>query len=542
MKRKYLLISVLALLFLALSAILFTVTAETKEYKIPDIISFQTESDDFQTGGSILMKNLKKYRIVYDKNFTEEELALVYELGDVIRENTGISLKICSTAEGKWEDTYTVSKHELLLGFTYRPEYEYLREQTWSGAASCTVIGKKLVLVIGDRADTAQILNRFIGLIENNCKTNSEFFFSDSDAFIDTGAAPIPSLSLNGLPITDYTIVNPVEKDSHYYQDSAFLAKVLRQRIGELCGYLLPVQDAEDGQAATVGILRIGVEPTFDSLLNDITGPSAETAFWNLTAEGNVVCITGTASNCTAKALDTFTTRLTHVASTEDFAVQINAEEPVPMETDITLMRIDMMGQWPSSTILREDVLRECPDILVLENAEDSVGYSGLGDFDGYYTRKNFGGHCDVWFCSERFYVMDEGDIRLPENADWDSTLRSHYVVLQDQMTLEEVVVFTSDVTENTLEEFEKTVQYLRFPERDMICLGNKIPEDAAVLFADASDRNGDSVIQTLVTDGLRIAACEDCTDEIISHQIDSSILWHGIGEAHILRLEYVND
>lgn len=542
MKRKYLIISVLTLLFLTLSAILLVVTAETKEYKLPDMVSFQTEYGDFQTGGSIRMEDLEKYRIVYDKNFTEEELTLVYELGDVIRENTGISLKICSTAEGKREDTYTVSKHELLLGFTYRPEYEYLREQTWSGAASCTMIGKKLVLAIGGRADTVQILNRFIGLIENNCKTNSEFFFSDSDAFIDTGAAPIPSLSLNGLPITDYTIVNPVKKDSHYYQDSAFLSKVLRQRIGELCGYLLPVQNAEDGKVTTAGILRIGVEPTFDSLLNDIVNPSAETAFWNLTAEGNVVCITGTASNCTAKALNTFITRLTPAAPTEAFAVQIDAEEPVPMETDITLMRIDMMGQWPSSTILQEDVLRECPDIFVLENAEDSVGYSVLGDFDGYYTRKNFGVHCDVWFCSERFYVMDEGDIRLPENADWDSTLRSHYVVLQDQMTLEEVVVFTSDVTENTLEEFEKTVQYLCFPERDMICLGNEIPEDAAVLFADASARNGDSVIQTLVTDGLRIAAYADYTEEMRSHHQNNTIFWHDLGEAHILRLEYVND
>ena len=542
MKRKYLIISVLALLFLTLSAILLVVTAETKEYKLPDMVSFQIEYGDFQTGGSIRMEDLEKYRIVYDKNFTEEELTLVYELGDVIHENTGISLKICSTAEGKREDTYTVAKHEILLGHTYRPEYFYLREQTWSGAASCTMIGKKLVLAIGDRADTIQVLNRFIDLIENNCKTNSEFFFSDSDAFIDTGAAPIPSLSLNGLPITDYTIVNPLKKDSHYYQDSAFLAKVLRQRIGELCGYLLPVQNAEDGKVTTAGILRIGVEPTFDSLLNDIANPSAETAFWNLTAEGNVVCITGTASNCTAKALDIFITRLTPATPAETFAVQINAEEPVPMETDITLMRIDMMGQWPSSTILREDVLRECPDIFVLENAEDSVGYSVLGDFDGYYTRQNFGGHCDVWFCSERFYVMDEGDIRLPENADLDSTLYSHYVVLQDQMTLEEVVIFTSDVTENTLEEFEKIVQYLCFPERDMIYLGNKIPADGEAFFADTSGGNGDSVFQTLVTDGLRIAACENCTDDIISHQIDSSIRWYDRGEAHILRLEYMNN
>ena len=361
--KKRIIPALVILLILGISAVLFCLSAETKEYSASDMITFLSEYDDFQTGGSIPMEDLKKYRIVYGNNFTEEELALIYELWDMIYEHTGISLNISSSAEGKREDTYTVSRHEILLGNTFRPEYHYLKEQTWSGAASCAMIGKKLVLAIGANADTVQILNRFIDVIENNCNNSSGFFFSGSDAFTDTGAAPVPALSLNGLPITDYTIVNPVEKDSHYYQDSAFLAGVLRQRIGELCGYLLPVQDAEDGEPQSAGTIRIGVEPTFDSLLNDLVNPSAETAFWNLTAEGNTVRITGTASNGTSIALDAFITALTPASPAETFEARIEASEPVSTETDITLMRIDMMKQWPSSTILEEDVIRECPDI-----------------------------------------------------------------------------------------------------------------------------------------------------------------------------------
>ena len=390
------------------------------------------------------------------------------------------------------------------------------------------------LIVLAVLGVSAILLCVFLRTKDNSQDTSSEL--------IQLENAPLSSLSLNGLPIAQYAIVNPVEEDSPYYQDSAFLAQVLRQRIGELCGWLLPIQDAKKEETTASGLIRISIEPTFDSLLNDLVSPSAETASWHLTAENNVIRITGTAANCTARALDAFISKLTPPSHTETFAAQIDPADPVSMDTDITLMRIDMMGQWPSHILLEEDVMRECPDIFVLENAEDSVGFTVIDEFDGYYTRQNMGISCDIWFCSDRFSVIDEGEIRLPENADLDATLHSHYVVLRDQMTYEELVVFTSDVSETTIEEFEKTVQYLCFPEKDVIYLGSSLPYEAAALFSDIPALEGETVIRTLVTDGLKITAYEDRTDELISHHKDSAPIWHDRGEAHTIRIEYAED
>lgn len=541
MHRKLLPILIPLLILAGILTAVFCFTAETREYSFTDLLSADNQTKNFQTGGSLRLDDLKKYRIIYDDSFTKEEIALVNALRDSILTKTGISLEIYNASTGKHEDTYTVAKHELLIGFTCRPESTFLTNQTWEGSASCTMIGKKLVLAIGEQADPVRILNRFADLIEKNCESDGEFFFKDSDAFVDTGSAPVRSLYLNDLPITEYAIVLPSDKNASLDDENRFLAETFRQELGDICGHLLPILSTEDTKDFA-GTIHISVAPTLDSLLNDVLSPTAETAFWQLYAEEVSIHATGTAPYCVVNAVNALLERLTPAEPADSYSVTVGNENPVPMSTDISLLRIDMMNQWPAITLLQEYVYEDFPDIFILENASDSLGFTFTSDFDGYYTCHPLDISCNVYFSTSRFQVVEEDEIKVPENGDPDNTLRAEYLILRDVMTWEEIVVFTSDVTDNTVDAFEDFLHFLEFPSRYLIYLGSAVPEEAEMLFTDASSPNNGTAPKTLIGGAWKIAGFEDCTNEIIAQQEDHAVIWYDRCGAHKVFLEYVKD
>ncbi len=542
MKRKYWFIIGLAAAVILITVVLLLFPSETKEYSIADLTEQYDTMEALSVGGTILKEDLRKYRIVCDDYFTEEEMALAEDLRDMIYEHTGVSLSIHNTFEGKRNGCYTIGKHELLLGYTNRPESLRLADQTWDGGASCSVIGEKLVLSLGTQMDRTEGLRRFLAVIENNLQSETKIFFADTDAYVDIGNAPVRSLLLNDLPITDYSIVIPVKSDSSYYKESAFLAEVFRQKLGDICGYLLPLQDLEDIQSTTPGIIYAGVQPSLDSMFNDILGDVAEAASWTMSAENTTVHATGTASYCAVQAIDALLRKLTPPAPADEYRVQIDSAEPVPTTTDISLLRVEMFDQWPAITLMEDYVYDEFPDLFVFEHASDSLGGTFEDNFAGYYTCHAIGYSRNVYYCSSRFSLVDEGEIRIPEDAETDAKLHVTYFVLKDLMNGEEITVFTSDVTKNSLDEFKDTVDYLSFADRKLVYLGNNVPDKAVTLFSDAVLRDADGVLDTMFYGEWKVSNWEDRTDDIIGQQEDNAVIWSGRCDAHMIYLEYADN
>ena len=475
--------------------------AENREYSISDFANMVENAEVPQPGGTISMQELEKYRIIYDADFTEEEAAKVYQLQNTIQNHTGITLEVHDDSYGITADTITISKHEILIGSVPRIEQYYLYDHTWDKGASCAVIGKKLALTFGEQADTLQILDRFIAVIEENCQMKKPYFFNhETDAFVDANAAIVQSLYLNDLPITEYTIVNASPKDSDWYESNAATMKLLQFRLREICGYELPVQDLED-DPQTAGILSVGVQPTLDSLLGGLFDPAEESAYWTLYAEGNNLSVTGTVPYSVVKAVDALILKLTPDEPTERYSVHIGKEEPVKTQTDFSLLRVNLSFLWQYGSDMMNDIYSVMPDIVSLEHGEEV----GIHDktFHECYTEIEISRFQAIYFCSSRFELIDEGNISLPDDASYEQSLRCEYWVLKDLMTWDEIVIFQSNVKEATFELFDKTQKHLSFPDKTMIYLGHDEPDPVNTLFAHAIKLGDNSPFVTHFTDGI---------------------------------------
>lgn len=518
--------------------LLIYLNVEDREYSIPELVEMFNKADVPQPGGIIPMQELEKYRIIYDSRFTEDEVTKVYQLQDVIQKHTGISLEVHNTDYGSTEDTVIISRHEILIGNVLRVESNYLNEHTWQKGASCAVIGRKLALTFGEQADTLQILDRFIAVIDENCKQEKSYLFNhETDAFVDTSAAMVQSLYLNDLPITEYTIVNSSSKDSNWYESSITTMKLFQYRLREICGYELPIQDSEDGTPPTVGVISIGVEQTLESIFNDLFRPAEESAYWTLYAEGNNVSVTGTDPYCAAQAVDVLISRLTPAAPTEYHSVQVGKENPVKMPINLSLLRVDFSSLWQFESDLMNDIYHVMPDIVILERGEEVSIYEDA--FNEYYTEVEISRFEAIYYCSSRFELVDQGEINIPDGASYEQTLHSDYWVLKDLMTWDEIVIYQSDVKDKTFELFEKAQQYLCFPNKHMIYLGYSEPDVVTQLFAHTVKLGEDNTLCTLLTDGILPSGIVDYSDEINDNRCVYEAADGNKCEAQLLQLQF---
>ena len=513
--RRTLAFVFLFLILMAVITLLWVFFGETREYRYETLLSQELDPKKQYTGGSIAMDDLDRYRIVHEWAMDEEGLDSLYAMRDRIAEKTGIFLEIYSTEEGKWKGTSTVARHEILIGLTYRKESQYLYDQTWEGGASCAMVGKKLVFTWGREADPAQALEYLTDLLLENCETGSEYFFEETDAYTDNRAAPVQSLSLNGLSISAYTIINGCEKDSSHYEASLCLAEYVRQQLGDICGYLLPVRDLDDKDLDLRGILYVCVQPTFDSLLNDLFEPAVNTAQWCLYGEEAFVNVTGTSSYCTARAVKQFLAELTPSAPLDSHEVWIEMADPVSLPADLSVLRIDMNGQYYYADGIQDVLGREYPDLYTITRTETPYFYGE----SGYYSLESIGTFGHIYYCTERFRLVEEDDIRFPIGAEWSDTLRGAYCVLEDLMTRKEIAIVEMDVTEDKLEAFEKTLQFVSYPEREVLFLRDIPSEAISSYFTAAVPETEETFIRTLISGSLQVVSAEEYSDVILEEQ-----------------------
>ena len=120
-----------------------------------------------------------------------------------------------------------------------------------------------------------------------------------------------------------------------------------------------------------------------------------------------------------------------------------------------------------------------------------------------------------IYYCSSRFELVNDGEINIPEEASYEQTLHCDYWTLKDLMTWDEIVIFESDVKDETVSLFEKTQQYLSFQDKYMIYLGYNEPDTITSRFAHTIRLGDDNKLCTLLTDGIYPADIIYYSDEI---------------------------
>ncbi|MBQ7929573.1 MAG: hypothetical protein IJ334_00935, partial [Clostridia bacterium] len=84
---------------LLLAAVLLLAGCSSSEfYTVEEMM--EMGSKEFQVGGTIKMKDLAKYRIVYPESADEAEIGLVHKFRDAVAEKTGVTLEVVSDMAG----------------------------------------------------------------------------------------------------------------------------------------------------------------------------------------------------------------------------------------------------------------------------------------------------------------------------------------------------------------------------------------------------------------------------------------------------------
>ena len=229
--------------------------------------------------------------------------------------------------------------------------------------------------------------------------------------------------------------------------------------------------------------------------------------------------------------------RLTPTTQTEYYSVQVGKENPVKAQTNVSLLRVNLSSLWQFGSDLMNDIYHVMPDIVILEHGDEIGIYDEM--FSKYYSEAEMSNFEAIYYCSSRFELVDKGEINIPDDAEYEQTLHSDYWVLKDLLTWDEIVLFQSDVKDETLELFEKTQQYLCFPDKYMIYLGNSKTNSVNTLFTHTVTLGDDSTLYTHLTDGMHPTEITDYSDEINENRSYYEAVEGNKCEAQLLCLEF---
>jgi len=307
-------------LLLAGLLLFLTGCSSTEFYTVEDMM--EMGSKEFKAGGTIKMKDLDKYRIVYPDSADEADLELVHKFRDAVVEKTGVTLEVVSDMAGDTEEGIEMWKYEIVLGGCWRPEIDALLADYCAGAEGWNVIGKRLYIYKScyDYSDHGldSVVEAFISEVVDPLSPDDPVFFdSKTDARIKKNSVT-EQLILNGRPITEYEIVTLSQETwDDPADDLRGLAKNLRWRLSEVCGDILPIVTIDEmDEKADKGRIFVGgdlmtqklLEDKFDELFESIPPEEEGTGdtFWSVESAGDAVLLDGTSSYALMESIDAF--------------------------------------------------------------------------------------------------------------------------------------------------------------------------------------------------------------------------------------------
>jgi endonuclease/exonuclease/phosphatase family metal-dependent hydrolase len=198
---------------------------------------------------SISVSDLSKFVIIRsDEDYLFEASAKT--LHDAIQSSFSLDLDFKTDFVTDAIPGYGEAEFEILVGPCDREESGIFASDLKYNDYGYAIVGNKLVIAGVTAAETYKAVGHFIEQVVNNRK-GEVFFDNAAQSYLFRGE--YTDLSINGTPISEYSIVYPSTKKNS--EDE--IAKLLRTFISEISGYTLEVKT--DTAEPTGKEIRIGV-------------------------------------------------------------------------------------------------------------------------------------------------------------------------------------------------------------------------------------------------------------------------------------------
>lgn len=197
------------------------------------------------TGIQLTASELSEYTVIIPESLPNAAREKITAMILSIQTNFGTLLRVK-------DDRYTEpTEKEILVGFTNRPQTDTVKKLLRYGETYVGFQDGKLVILGSTDEDTLRAIDYFAGLVAQR-KGADLLFDSVKDLRHEKKVFELPDLSLNGISLSEYTILYP---NSNAKREKRF-AELIRQVVMEKCGIIVPVQS--DKQAAYGDILLVG--------------------------------------------------------------------------------------------------------------------------------------------------------------------------------------------------------------------------------------------------------------------------------------------
>ena len=358
---------------------------------------------------------LSQMKIVYPEHADEEVAKAADSLKAAIKSVFGCDLTVTTDYIRQGSAVLCEFEYEILLGNTNRTDddtyYQNMRSEDYGYTASPS--GKKILVGGKNDAATVSAVSNFTYDVVLMKKGGEGMFFRSDLTFYRSGSYSVQSMTLNGTPIQNYTIVYP-EKAGEF---EAQLARRLSSRISLLTGYQLAyVSDAQayaDGYEILIGKTnRTGAAELMTSVPENMDG--------HVAGAGKFVALYGSGTQGHATAVSALIAELEgNISADGTVSLTVGAGKTVQPSENVSMMTYNVKVADQSSARderVFEMLLRYLPDVVGLQEANPSWMSKLSDEFSDYYIFVGEGREGDgkgeytpVLYAKARFELLESG-------------------------------------------------------------------------------------------------------------------------------------
>ena len=181
---------------------------------------------------SILVEQLAKYEVIYAKDSSAEVKGEVKPLVNAIYNTFAVMLNQRTDLYYEGVESLAKGQYEILIGHTNREESEiFLSTLRWDDYGY-GIVGDKLVIAGKNEDGTLKALRAFLEYVGKS--EGGEVFFTNADQFLVQTNYPYPNLTINGISVSDLSILCNQE-------ELGGIAQIIRDAIIKASGVAVPI-------------------------------------------------------------------------------------------------------------------------------------------------------------------------------------------------------------------------------------------------------------------------------------------------------------
>ncbi len=193
----------------------------------------------------LLASDLSEYTLIISEKPSAGEREEINAFVKAVQKKFGVLLKVK-------DSTYTEpTEKEILIGETNRSQTEEARKLLRYGETYVGAVNGKLVILGATSADTVKAIRFFSELLAGRAGEDV-LFDSEKELYHEKAVFAAPDLSLNGVSMTEYTILFAGADSKREKRFAELIADVILKRSG----IIVPVQS--DSEEAYGNILLVG--------------------------------------------------------------------------------------------------------------------------------------------------------------------------------------------------------------------------------------------------------------------------------------------